>query len=109
MSDYTVDQLVAVGGSEWTGGQNHRVYFNNAAALYGLKVSFYGSGNISAATLDGEHISNGSARGILSTIEGSRFHYDVNTGRFAAKGLNRDAMERIETGIAQRVAALAVA
>lgn len=73
----TAQQILALGGREWTGrnGQ-HRIYLNNWYELAGLEISWYGSGNIRSAKLDDELISNRKA-GMLMT---AKVWYDVKTG-----------------------------
>lgn len=88
-------RLVAAGGSRWEKAGHNRIYFNNLAELYGLELSFYNTGNISSATLDGERISNNSARLILSSLNSAKVWYDCNTGRFETQGLSERAHERI--------------
>ena len=88
-------RLIQAGGRRWTKGEFNRIYFNNLAELYGLQLDYYNSGNISAAQLDGEHISNSSARQILASLSSARVWYDCNSGRFETKGLTEQAHERI--------------
>jgi hypothetical protein len=94
MSEQVVEKLVSLGGKRWqkTGNNGEamdRVYFDAKILreLYGLKLSFYNTGNISSATLDGEHVSNSQAGRILGEIEGCKFWYDIITGKFNWKGL----------------------
>lgn len=49
--------------NSWThpGTGEVRDYVNNLNAVIGLEVSYYGTGNISSASLDGESISNSRA------------------------------------------------
>ena len=74
--------LVSLGGREWAKGAHHRVYLSEAMACraLGLVVTRYGSGNVSSATLDGEKISNGTARELLREIYG--LYYDVTAAKF---------------------------
>lgn len=90
---YTRQQIIAIGGSEWThpGTGEIRIYINDWPALIGLDVNRYGTGNISSATLDGERISNARARDILGTVTrvwwsdaDSKIHIrHYTTGRYA--------------------------
>lgn len=80
-----IEQLKKIGGSEWQKGDYHRIYFNNLAEIYGLTCSFYNTGNVSSASLDGEKISNSGARRILSALGDAKLWYDVNSGRFGYK------------------------
>jgi hypothetical protein len=76
-----IEILVGMGGREWRGGANHRVYLPRAAAsrLMGLSCTRYGSGNISGARLGGDRISNGEARQIELLLDGA--YYDVVAGK----------------------------
>ena len=75
-------------GSEWQKGEHHRIYFNNLCELFGLSYSVYKSGNISAATLDGERISNSRAKEIKFALAGAKVWYDLNSGEFCWKGIS---------------------
>src|SRR5690606_23290277 len=83
------------GGRRWTKAGHNRIYLNNLAELYGLRYDTYKTGNICWATVDGERISNNSARKILFTLNNAKVWYDCNTGRFEAKSLTGEAHERI--------------
>lgn len=63
-------------GNEWQAGDKHRIYINDLMDLYGLKVEYYNSGNISAAWLDGEKISNSQARTMIDKIASITIWYD---------------------------------
>ena len=88
-------RLIQAGGRRWTKAGHNRIYFNNLAELYGMQFDTYNTGNICWATVDGERISNNSARQILSMLSAARVWYDCNTGRIEAKGLSERAHERI--------------
>lgn len=64
---YTIAQAEAIGGRIWAAGLRTRVYFGERviATVLSLDVTRYASGNISAATLAGEKISNTRAAAIL--------------------------------------------
>ena len=63
------EQLIAAGGKPWTSATGAvRVYFNDLADLFGLGLSFYGTGNINSASLDGLEISNSYAKKILADL-----------------------------------------
>jgi len=66
---YTVENMIAIGGSEWERHGKHRVYLNNWADLLGLEVGRYKSGNIRWATYKGKSISNSQAYKILGSID----------------------------------------
>lgn len=63
---YTAAQIIAIGGSDWTGraGQR-RVYLKDWPEMVGLDVSYYRTGNVSGASLNGEKISNNRATRLL--------------------------------------------
>lgn len=94
-------------GSEWEKNGMHRIYFNDLPGWYGLQYERYNSGNVSSATLDGEHISNSKATGILSDLLALKIWYDVTTERFYWKaGLRTDPQyfARIVAAIRARAA-----
>lgn len=78
MGSALLDDLLAAGGRLWEGGPHRRVYFDEETlqTWAGLWIHRYGTGNISQATQDGEHISNAQARRILASINGA--YYDLN-------------------------------
>lgn len=78
-----IESLKEVGGKEWIVGEKHRVYFNNLDELLGLNCSFYISGNVRRATLDGEAISNTRATEILFCLREGKLWYDVVTDNWA--------------------------
>src|SRR5690606_14036559 len=88
-------RLIQAGGRRWMKAGHNRIYFNNLAELYGLRYGTYNTGNICWAELDGERISNNSARQILFALSSAKVWYDCTTGRFEAKGLTEKAHERI--------------
>lgn len=69
---YTPEQMINAGGSEWRSrdGSKYRVYFDVRAwaPLIGLDVSYYNTGHISGATLDGEIVSNSRAGRIMQAV-----------------------------------------
>ena len=97
-------RLLKAGGRLWEKAGMRRLYFNNLAELYGLTLEFYNTGNISAAWLDGERISNNSARQIVSMLYTGKLWYDLTSGRFESKGLSERAVERITKALLGRVA-----
>ena len=74
--------LVKMGGREWIKAGKHRIYIavDMACKAINLRCQFYGSGNVSSATLDGDKISNCSARDMRQTLSG--MYYDVQIGKF---------------------------
>ena len=65
------EAIVKIGGKEWRNPANGavRYYLNGDIWAEGIKlsVSYYETGNVRSATLDGELISNARARRILDT------------------------------------------
>lgn len=109
----TAEQMVAIGGREWTKAGHHRVYVNDIAGLLGLEVSYYRTGNISSASLDGEGgISNAEAGRLLGAVD--KVWFDAADGKLHLRWgysdprtLTRDDIkERIFGGIRARIAAL---
>lgn len=101
-----IEQLVQVGGKLWEKGNMRRVYFNDLAEWYGLDCSYYNSGNISSARLDGEPISNSQARRIAGELAMAKFWYDLCEGTFYGRGLDADDIDLLAARIRERVATL---
>lgn len=79
----TVETMTAIGGRRWTKAGLDRVYFNDITEYLGLDVSYYNSGNVSGATLDGHGIANGRVGGILSCID--KVYFDTADGKLHAQ------------------------
>jgi hypothetical protein len=75
-------------GSEWQKNGMHRIYFNHLEDLYGLDCSYYKTGNISGATLNGELISNSEAKRIQARLAG-KLWYDLADDKFYGRGLQQ--------------------
>lgn len=97
-------RLEAMGGRRWQKAGRDRIYLNNLGELYGIRTERYGTGNIATATLDGEKISNNTAREILFNLVDAKLWYDCITGRFEAQGLSNVAFRRIMRALGQEVA-----
>ncbi|NUP24160.1 MAG: helix-turn-helix domain-containing protein [Streptomyces sp.] len=76
---FTTDSMVAIGGNRWQRNGMDRVYLNDWADLAGIDVSYYGTGNISSASWQGEHISNSQAAKLLGSID--KVWYDTADGK----------------------------
>jgi len=100
------NSLEKIGGRRWTSGSMDRVYFNDLAAWLGLEYTTYKSGNVSGAKLNGEDISNGSAKRLLADLSSSKFWFDCNTGEFASKFLSDERAETIKANVLARLEAL---
>ena len=103
----TTEILKALGAKEWKTETHHRFYFNDLRGLYGLKMTFYGTGNISSATLDGESISNCSAKKIATELDFGKIWFDANTNQFGSKEIGSAKVSAIIDEIETRAAALA--
>lgn len=91
-TQYTVEQLTAIGGKVWEKADMKRVYFNEykLAELYGLEYDTYKSGMVSSATIDGEPTSNSFANKLLGKLTIAKFWYDFNTNEFRSKGMDSE-------------------
>lgn len=88
---YNVAKIIAA-GKLWENGSMRRVYFNNLREIYGLDASFYGTGSVSSATINGEKISNTQARKIGTDLDFGKLWFDLNTNEFSSKGLSDSAV-----------------
>ena len=65
MNEKKINTLLAMGASRWTKYGKDRLYLRNCYKdLLKMKISYYNSGNISCASLNGEGISNSEANRI---------------------------------------------
>ena len=88
-----INKLIAIGGNEWNAGNHHRIYFNDLPEWFGLELSYYGTGNISLAKLNGEKVSNSQARKLVSALDIGKLFYDVNNGEWIAQRLDESLAE----------------
>lgn len=80
LTDAQIEGLIAKGAVRWTKFGRDRIYFNSAAKkIINLKLSYYKTGNISNASLDGDRISNCEAKKILASLNSS--YIDVTSGK----------------------------
>lgn len=105
MTKYTVEQLEQVGGKLWEKGNMRRVYFNNLAEWYGLTTKHYNTGNISYAEVDGERISNSSARELSYNLSWGKVWYDFTDGKFHYKGMSEKMATKIIDRITEKIQA----
>lgn len=83
LNEKMMNQLQKMGATRWTKGDYDRLYLNAAAAkLIGLEISYYNTGNISYATLDGEKISNRRANELNDVTS---IYININTGKMAGR------------------------
>lgn len=94
-------KLIAAGGKLWHKGTMRRIYFNDLHEVYGLATERYNTGNIYKATLDGEKLSNNSARMILSELRFGKCWYDTADRRFYTKGMSENTSTRLLERLAQ--------
>lgn len=114
MTNYTADQIEAIGGQRWSKRDGTiRVYINNWPEMIGLEYGRYNSGNVSWATLNGEKLANARAANLLTAkvywengriMTSLRNYEDVLR---AGHGSIEDLIANLNESIAQRVAALA--
>ncbi|WP_158784177.1 hypothetical protein [Pantoea sp. BAV 3049] len=99
--ELTVESLIKIGGNEWVKGDYHRVYFNAATMIkfIGLSYSTYKTGNISSATLNGNHISNGKAASIRNGLAACKFWFDAKKGEFDSRDMSSDLFETVVNSI----------
>lgn len=74
-------------------GAKRRIYINEEGAYeaLGWKFSFYNTGNVCSASVNGETISNASARNLINGLRSSSLYYDLGDGKFHWKQTyNRD-------------------
>lgn len=71
-------------GNLWEKYDKSRYYFSveTLMELLDLKVTRYNTGNISSATLEGEHISNTHAGQMIFALEQAKLYYDNSKGSF---------------------------
>lgn len=98
MARFTAPQIKAIGGNTWTprNGGSARIYLNDWAALAGLEISTYKTGNISYAELSGRKISNSQAYRYLA---GGKVYFNVADGKLYFSGGAKDLMDEVIAGI----------
>lgn len=77
-----IEKLVRIGGKEWQKGELHRVYFDDLPTWYGLDCSFYNTGNVQSARVDGQTVSNAEGRRIFARLACKKFWYDVTDKQY---------------------------
>lgn len=95
----TTEQIEALKilGNYWqtSDGSKRRIYFNDLAQYIGLDCGFYGTGNVSSATLNGEKISNTKATAMLSQFNSGKLWFDLSDDKFHALGIEVDTLRKI--------------
>lgn len=95
MDRQTVEQLESIGGKHWEKPGYDRVYFNGLEDRLGLECTYYNTGNISTAKLDGERISNSEARRIKAMCYQGKVWYDMMTGEWHTRGIRDDYAQMV--------------
>ena len=84
MTKEQLKRLEAI-GSRWQKEDMDRLYVNDLATVYGLTLTWYRTGNVSSALLDGQSISNTTARDLLDDLGDLKVWYDYTTDRLESK------------------------
>lgn len=86
-------------GCEWKKGDMHRIYFNNAKELLKMEVEYYQTGSIRNAKINGELLSNSKA---YTIIKSSKVWYDVKTGKFESKNMEKKYFDIIVSELSEQ-------
>jgi hypothetical protein len=101
-----ISNLIKLGGREWKTDKHYRIYFNDIKKRYfeliKLEVGYYKTGNVSWATVNGNGISNSTAREILNSVIG-KLYYDVRAGKFDTDYLDREIFDILVADIKQKL------
>jgi hypothetical protein len=89
---WTEEELVRAGARKWQKDDMLRWYFP-ILELLGLRVTRYKTGNIQAAWINGERISNNSARELIYSYYNAKLWYDEKTQEMHWKGMSREDAE----------------
>lgn len=90
-------------GSEWIKNDIHRIYFNNIFELLEAKITYHKTGTFDNVYINDQRISNNEANGIKQF---AKVWYDVKTGEFYYKNLDKIYFEQIVETIKEKVAAM---
>lgn len=106
----TVDDLAEIGARKWTAPNGTvRYYFNGLARLFGFELTYYNTGNLCTAKLDGETISNTQAKRYLSDLESMKVWVEEGTLRTKLAfrpTTSTDYAAKLEVAINARLATL---
>lgn len=92
ITEKMIDNLTELGANRWTKAGRDRLYIKKAAPeLIGLRYKRYGTGNISDAQINGEHISNSACGRILSNLD--KAFIDLKTGEIVLPLNDKDGLE----------------
>jgi hypothetical protein len=90
-------------GNEWIKGDNHRIYFNNLFELLEAEITYHKTGTFDNVYINGQRISNNEANGIKML---AKVWYDVKTGEFHFKNLDKIYFEQVVEAIKEKVAVI---
>jgi hypothetical protein len=90
-------------GSEWIKNDIHRIYFNNIFELLEAEITYHKTGTFDNVKINGQRISNNEANGIKQF---AKVWYDVKTGEFCYKNLDKIYFEQIVDEIKAKVTAM---
>ena len=98
-----ISECIKLGAKRWTKGGHDRLYIDGMIyEVCDFKVSRYGTGNISSATLHGEDISNANA-GRLTNMSA---YIDLKTGKMYSQYVTRQICEECLGEIMAKIAEL---
>ena len=89
-------QLIEMGGNHWQQHGHNRIYISDdmKMAAIGLEISFYKTGNIAGAYLDGKKISNTQARKIYNNLIDSKVFWDIANDQWVGDEMISAAIDR---------------
>jgi hypothetical protein len=104
----TIEESLERIGRRWQKNGMDRIYFSDLHEYVGLELTFYGSGNVSSAKLNGTSISNSEGRKLAASLNdsysGVKLWWDVPTQKFIWKNKpEKDLAEKVIRGIANAV------
>lgn len=93
IANASLEQLEKIGGKLWEKHGSRRVYFNNLNEIFGLYATFYNTGNIQAAWLDGETISNTRANKISGDLAAMKLWVELADGSVQVRTIYRQQLD----------------
>jgi hypothetical protein len=90
-------------GSEWIKNDIHRIYFNNIFDLLEAEITYHKTGTFDNVKINGQRISNNDANSIKMS---AKVWYDVKTGEFDYKNLDKIYFDQIVDEIKSKVEAM---
>jgi hypothetical protein len=88
-------------GSEWIKNDMHRIYFNNIFEHLDAEITYHKSGTFDNVKINGQRISNNKANGIKQF---AKIWYDVKTGKFESKNIDKIYFDQVVESIKEKVA-----